>query len=193
MKSPFATIEYGPFQAQYHIRQVNADFKETLEEYLSRELLPQASLEYDSTEGSLKAQYDEERYCGPNSLVKDIYRLEFSFVRGSEREHTTQDVIYNPKKRGFTVRRGKVLYLWNMPRQRQQRENQQRVSALLAGIAEGEPMQALCPLCDGGLRVVNTAGLFDVTCPAGCFAYHLHKDPKTGEGLHGHSRMKEPP
>ena len=51
---PFDTIEIGPLATNYHREQVDERFLEAFEAFLHDELLPQATIAYDRTEGILK-------------------------------------------------------------------------------------------------------------------------------------------
>jgi hypothetical protein len=192
MAPPFHTIEYGPFKAGYHVDQVSSGFKEDLRAYLTRELLSQVTLGFEHSAGSLAAVYDEDRFCGPRSAVRDIYRLVFRFTKGETAEHIDQDLIYRSKDRSFSPRRGNRLYLWTVPRQNRREQDGQRLSEICNRILRGDHGRSQCPICQSDLSVTNEPRLLDVRCPNGCLAYNMHRDPRTGEPIHGHSILKEP-
>ena len=60
------------------------------------------------------------------------------------------------------------------------------------GCWQGDLGQAKCPVCGIGVKLVNEPGLFDVRCVKGCFRCHMHRNPQTGEFMHGHQVLKEP-
>ncbi len=86
MHPAFASIQFGPFASTYHRECVNDDFKEAFSAFLEAELLPQIEQPYESTTGRLTAAYDDQKYCGPRSAVRDIYRFEFAFQRSSDED-----------------------------------------------------------------------------------------------------------
>jgi hypothetical protein len=81
MHPAFATIEFGPFKSDYHKAAVDTDFRDLLNDYLVGQLLPQVDEPFENTVGRLVATYDDQKYCGPNSAVRDFYTLDFEFQR----------------------------------------------------------------------------------------------------------------
>ncbi len=148
--------------------------------------MPQADLPFDSTSGSFAATHDEDRYCGPNSIVRNIYKLEFAFHRASGDDTVRAELVYRPETETFTVRRNKALYLWTAARRARNDEQRSAIQLVCDRIADDKLTEAACPLCSAALRIHDTPNLFDVTCPKGCFNYDFHRDPKDGAFLHGH-------
>ncbi|WP_042892013.1 hypothetical protein, partial [Anaplasma marginale] len=111
-------IEYGPFKAKYHQENTNLEFKEALINFLRDNIVPQVTIKFDRVEGNLLAVYDEDIYCGSHSLVKNIYDLDLSFIKGEENEFLREDIVYNPKLISFSVRGKRKLYLWTVERQK---------------------------------------------------------------------------
>lgn len=85
MASRSDAIVYGPFNAEYHRVIVNDTFKRALREFLASKLLPQLDHAFTDAIGTLTACFNEDRFCGPNSLARDCFCLEFAF-RGTEGE-----------------------------------------------------------------------------------------------------------
>ena len=57
------------------------------------ELLPQATSCSSQRPGTGPyALVTEERFCGPHSLVKDIYVLDFAFIRPGSTDHFKAEV-----------------------------------------------------------------------------------------------------
>src|SRR5262245_52312403 len=117
MSSPFDAIVYGPFNAEYHRAAVNGAFKRALRELLESKLLPQLDHDFIDASGTLTACFDEDRFCGPNSLVRDRFRLEFQFFGADGESRIKTEITYNGHGR-FSVRRGHSFYLWTPSRQR---------------------------------------------------------------------------
>jgi len=187
---PFAAIVYGPFNAEYHRLAVNDTFKRALSEFLALTLLPQLDHTFTDATGALTACFDEDRFCGPNSLVRDCFRLEIQF-RGPDGESSIKTEIAYGRDRQFTARPGHSLYLWTPFRQRKRQMQQKAVQSTVDAILDKAIGRPLCPLCSAALQAIDSPALFDVVCPNGCFNYHFHRDEE-GSLLHGHFFMASP-
>lgn len=183
----FAAINFGPFQSDYHAIAVDSRFREALSTYLASELLPQVDKPFESTSGSLNAVYDNQKYCGPNSAVRDLYRLEFHFHRASGDDAIKIDLAYSPSTQSFRPRyRGKKLFLWTETRKEKQKVQNIEIEHVCQLILRGEMQTANCPCCGNILSIINSPSLFDVSCSQGCFNYNFHRDPETGKFQNGH-------
>ena len=191
MEPPFHTLKTGPFKTKYH-KSTAREMLVDLEEYLRRTLLPQVTISFQATEGSLTPVVNENRFCGPGSLVKDTYKLKFRFLAYELSEHTEAELRYRPAQHTFTIVSKPGLYLWTIARQKKRKELLANVEALCQRILRKEPNEASCPVCSGPISIVDSPALFDVTCPRGCFNYSFHRDPKSQEFLHGHFFVGEP-
>ncbi|WP_437907610.1 hypothetical protein WME95_06820 [Sorangium sp. So ce327] len=192
MHPAFANIRFGPFASAYHSAAMTPELKEALGAFLERELLPQVEQPFASTSGALVAAYDAERYCGPNSAVRDIYKFEFAFHRSSGDDTIKVDLLFRAQARAFSARRSKPLYLWTPARRDRYEAEGRQLQHLCGCIARREGVEAVCPLCSAVLRVHDSPSLFDVSCPSRCFKYNYHRDPANGQFLHGHFFRKEP-
>lgn len=192
MRSEFAKLRFGPFKSAYHAEAMTTDFKEALGAFLEIHLLPQVEQPFESTDGSVVAAYNDEKYCGPNSMVRDIYKLEFFFHRPGGSDSIKAELVFSPKNKTFTTRRNKPLYLWTVRRREGYLVQGRNIQDLCARIAKRESAEAICPLCSTALVVHDSPSLFDVRCPGRCFSYHYHRDPKDGQFLHGNFFRNEP-
>jgi|EBPBio282013_DNA_FD.fasta_scaffold53342_1 hypothetical protein len=200
MNDPFATLVVGPFRSTYHNEPVNDRFKADLDRYLRHELLPQVQTTYTKTEGVLAAAFDEDRFCGPHSAIRNIFNFEFRFLAGSESEHVKAQLIYAPSDGTFSVRYSKPLILWTTERKRRQLEARQKIEVICQEILCGSRKDADCPICGASVRVIDGDALFDVSCPIAdlfhCLAHGeyavglvfrigqpLNQFPKTLQGL----------
>jgi hypothetical protein len=190
MASPFDAIVYGPFNAEYHRVIVDDNFKRALREFLASKLLPQLDHAFTDVAGTLTACFDEDRFGGPNSLVRDCFRLEVAF-RGSDGESRIKtEVVYHPGG-PFAIRRGHSLYLWTPLRQRKRQSEQEAIQNTVRTILDHVSDRPTCPLCSTALNVIDAPDLFAVVCPNRCFDYDFHRNEK-GEFLHGHFFMRDP-
>jgi hypothetical protein len=192
MPPPFHNIRIGPFATQYHRSSVDATFCADLYDHLCHALLPQVTIAYEEVGGSLVAVFDEDRFCGPNSVVKNIYRLVMVFRCGDTTEEVDAELKYVPSTRSFVRHKGKALYLWTVGRKARVSEVEQRIEEVCRAIERGERLAGPCPVCGAELRIADNDRLFDVTCPSHCFSYNYHRHPETRGFVHGHLFMKEP-
>ncbi len=193
MHPAFATIEFGPFQTAYHRGAVDEGFREALSEFLERELLPQVDEPFSHTKGRLTAEFNAEKYCGPNSAVRDAYKLEFSFIREHGADEITAQIYRDPKTGFFRPRfKGKPLIIWTESLKSEQRSFQAAIDHIVKQIHTGEHSDWVCPRCSTRLALIDSPGLFDLSCPRGCFNYNFHRDPETREFMHGHFFSRPP-
>jgi hypothetical protein len=186
MHPAFANIQFGPFKASYHCKSVNDAFKEALSAFLEAELLPQVVQPYDSASGSLAAAYDDQKYCGPRSAVRDIYKLEFTFRRPAGDDTIKTELIFDPKEQSFTTRHRRPFFLWTVARKERKKREREAIEDVCRRIANREQTIGNCPLCLASLQIIDTPDLFDVRCPERCFNYNFHREPTSGAFLHGH-------
>ena len=165
-----------------------------LETFITTDLASQLPVPADDVHGTFVPCFNEERYCGPNSAVKDVYRLELSFQAGSEIVGTfMDDISYDTAARTFGPRRRhRRLLVITKARQEAQRALAEAVNALCQRIGKEHLTEAACPQCSTDLKIIDSPGLFDVTCPQGCFNYNFHTDPASGQFQHGHVFFKQP-
>jgi hypothetical protein len=183
MSPVFATIRFGPFSTDYHRRAIDAGFREALGRYLTEELLPQVDEPFESTSGSLTALVGDERFCGPNSLVKDVYKLEFRFKRAGSCDEVSGEIRRDLKTGSFRPRYPhSPLFLWTARR----RAENAAFEAIARRARAGETGPWPCPRCGSVLKLSDLPELFDLACPRGCFALGFHRDPATGALRHGH-------
>jgi hypothetical protein len=177
------TIKFGPFSTAYHRLAVNDEFREALDRYLSAELLPQVEEPFESTHGSLTALVADDRFCGPNSLVKDIYKLEFEFKRPGSSDNLTAEIRRSPKTGEFQPRyKHSRLFLWTAKR----KAENAIFEGIVGRIQSGETGNWPCPRCGSPLKLVDSPSMFDLSCPRACFCYNFHRDPASGELRSGH-------
>ncbi len=158
------------------------------------DLASQLLVPADYIHGTFVPCFNEERYCGPNSAVKDVYRLELSFQVGSEIVGTFKDdIFYDSVAQTFRPRRRhRRLLVITKARQEAQRALAEAVDALCQRIGNEHLTEAACPKCSTALKIIDSPALFDVTCPQGCFNYNFHRDSASGQFQHGHVFYGQP-
>ena len=172
----------------YHRGMIADGLLTRLEMFISEVLASQLPVPADDIHGTIVPCFDEERYCGPNSAVKDVYRLELSFQTGAEIVGTFRDDIsYDSASQTFGPRRRhRKLIVVTQAREEAQKALAEAVHTLCQRIGKEHLTEAACPKCSTALNIIDRPALFDVTCPQGCFNYNFHRDPESGEFLHGH-------
>jgi hypothetical protein len=187
MHPAFSNIQFGPFATSYHRSAVDDSFREAFSTYLEKELLPQVDEPFDSTVGSLVSAFADEKYCGPNSLVKDIYKLKFSLLRVGSSDDVETEIRRNPKTGLFSPRRKFYpLFLWTAKRKADEVKFREAVHDIVASVFNGGSAPSACPRCAAELKLYYPSDLIDLSCSRGCFAYNFHFDPETREMRHGH-------
>jgi len=182
MHPAFSNIRYGPFHTDYHRVAVDDGFCEALSAYLEEQLLPQVEDPFESTEGSLVAEFDEEKYCGPASFAKGVYKLNFAFVRASGRDDVEVEIYRDPKTGAFRVRRPFQSLVLRTEREKVAKEAfTQTMLELVGDIMAGKPVDLTCPSCGRGMDLRNAPDHFCLHCLQGCFLYYADRDPDTGD------------
>lgn len=182
MNSVFATIQFGPFRTAYHRSAVNQEFREALDAYLTSELLPQVDEPFESTEGTLTPEVNDDQFCGPHSLVRDVYRLRFAFIRPASKDEIDLPIRRRPDGSFGQRWPGQPLYLWTAKRLAKCDE----VHDMARRIQKGEKGSWSCPFCRADVRLTDEPSLFDLACTRGCFVFNFHRDPADGGLRHGH-------
>ena len=183
-------IQFGPFAAPYHQNLVNDRFKHNLNRFIDDILLPQLDEDVNSIQGSVTAEFNQQRHCGPNSAVKDIFKLDLALTSASGISHYKAKLKYDDPT--FSPRRGSTLYLWTPARQKIREKQIEAIEAIAQKVTAKIAVQANCPVCNVVLQLTNTEHLLAIGCNNNCFSYHYHKDSETGDILHGHFFIKEP-
>lgn len=181
-----SSIRIGPFTSAYHRALVDSAFIEQFQTFVEQRLISQLDHPLIETTGSISACFDDDRFCGPISAIRNLFHVELTFQGPSEASVIQTDLNFDPSSGVFSGRHGKSLYVWTPRRQQRRDEDRQKIKAVIAAIQEGgDDDKYVCPLCQSQLVTVNTGQILDVRCPSRCFKYNFHKD-KRGKPLHGH-------
>ncbi|WP_145245748.1 hypothetical protein [Aeoliella mucimassa] len=164
----------------------------SLDEFLNRELVPQMDETDVDAEGTLVATFNDERFCGPTSLVRNFFTFQVSLFGAAGESDLESDLEYHPQQRTFTPRRGHYFYLWTPARKRNAQEEKERIDRMVQDFKRTHRTNFRCPLCTGKVSGVDNPGQLDVRCTENrCFVYSYHKDEK-GRILHGRFMVKHP-
>jgi len=183
-------IKFGPFSAPYHQKLVNDRFKQNLSRFIDDVLLPQLDEDVNSIQGSVTAEFNQQRYCGPNSAVKDVFKIDLALTSQSGVSHYKARLKYDDPT--FSTRRGSTFYLWTPARQKTREKQIETIQEIAQNIIEKIEVKENCPVCNTAIQFTNTEYLLAIGCSNQCFSYHYHKDPETENVLHGHFFITEP-
>ncbi|MEZ6138682.1 MAG: hypothetical protein R3C53_27675 [Pirellulaceae bacterium] len=181
-------------RTSYHRGMIESGLLLRLQQFIIDDLSPQLPAPVDLVDGNITPCYNEDRYCGPSSAVKDTYRLDIRFLAASEVLGTFKEEIEDDlRSHGFKARyRHRKLLVITQARRAAQEALGRAVQTLCYRIAHEQRTSASCPKCQNALNIIDGPRLFYVTCPSGCFTYDFHRDPKSGEFLHGHVFFGQP-
>ena len=96
-------ITFGPFQTAHHRSIVNAEFQAAFLRHIARAIVPNLTIGTDRVEGTVRADYDDEKYFGPRSAVKFKYTFEGMFRQGERRERVDLKFEFVPGPEGFRL------------------------------------------------------------------------------------------
>ncbi len=187
-------LEYGPFATAYHRALVNSEFLESLQRFFEHQLLPQTDAAVTDANGTIKATFDDERYCSPTSLVRNIFTLDLAIFSKAGSAELNADLIYEPADHSFSPRKGydHHCYLWTPARKLAREEEMSTIQRLVDNIKRDWPAVLECPICHAEIQIVDNDMTFDVRCRGShCFEYNYHKDEQ-GQLAHGHFFVKHP-
>jgi hypothetical protein len=188
-----AQLRFGPFATRYHCELVNDEFKSALQRFLECELLPQLDGAFKEIDGTLKATFDNERFCHPQSLVRNIFTIDAVIVDATGTSDLKSDIVYDAEKKSFSARMGhdRFFYAWT-PSRKKQRENEWvAVQRVIEDFRRAPRNNLACPICGGNVRGVHEPDYFSVWCAAwSCFRYRARGHQ--GQFISGSSSLKHP-
>jgi hypothetical protein len=183
-KAKYRNVVFGPFKASWHQKHVSNKLKNDLVRFIDQVIEPQVTIRYSKCGGTLVASCNDDKYCGPHSAVRDIYRLTYAYETEDEIEDIDIELIYHRDTGEFTKRwRGLSLKLVTV----EHRRNIQKLYELIRMAWKDRTVSSItCPFCDNKVDVSYTSELFAVHCDNNCFESHYHLDAQSGEMKHGH-------
>lgn len=181
-------LQFGPFSTQYHAGLVNDKFKAALSGFLESALFSQLDEPASDADGTVTATFNNERYCGPNSLVRNVFTLEVSLYGCDGKSDLKSDIEFHPDTLAFSPRagHGNNFYLWT-PKRKKNRENELGIiQRLVDDFQRTQKVGLSCPICKGTVTGVDDPSIFDIRCIDNrCFVYNFHKY-EDGRLAHGH-------
>ncbi len=182
-------IEFGPFKTRYHMGLVGARFRASVERFISDVLVAQTDEGCSAAQGKVVAEVNEDRFCGPRSLVRDNFDFDLTLSFASGPATFKSRLRY--RDGGLTAVRGFSTYLWTQDRVAERERQTAAIEAICDEVLDGGKPKP-CPICQAPLEVVNVPAMFNVQCSKECFVYNFHRDPESGDCLHGHFFMNDP-
>lgn len=192
MQSPFDALRFGPFLADYHRRLATARFRSALSSFLEETVTPQMTRACTRVEGHVTATFNDERHTGPHSAVRNLFDVQLTVYHADSEAYLTACVRVAPESMTFSPRR-EPPYLWTPERIARSRADEAVILELCRRLAEGASDSEECPRCRAAVEAGIDPSCVSVICPTGCFYYDYHRVPETGEYVHGHFFLREPP
>lgn len=140
---------FGPFHTDHFRQAVDEKFRADFFTYARTHLLPRIKGQQPVIEGQVYAPYDEERHLGPNSALKNRYRIMFTFTSPQGKESVSGLLIYERATGEFSPGRGK-LYWMDFEKNREADYRGQIVDRIAYRYAQGQ-RSILCPVCSSAL------------------------------------------
>lgn len=182
-------IEFGPFKTEYHQTLAENGFRDAAIKFVNKNFVSQLEGDLNSVSGTVEAEFNEEKYCGSNSAVRNKFKFNLIFETSSGKASYKGTLKYSETE--FEVARGSSLYVWTQARLDARKKQQSKIQEIANHILAKESFVNQCPVCFGEVNYLNTDHMFDLGCKSHCFIYSYHKD-SDGKFLHGHFFMKEP-
>jgi hypothetical protein len=187
-------IQFGPYSTQYHSAIVTNQFKLSLSTFLNTNLLNQLDEPACDANGKLTSTFTSDRYCGPNSLVRNLFSLEIELFGADGKSDLKADIEFHPETQTFSPRSGygHHFYLWTPSRKRNRDFELKMIRVVVEDFRRTHDKELRCPICHGTLTGVDDSLTFDLRCTDHrCFVYNYHKD-EDGRLAHGHFFTKHP-
>lgn len=182
-------IEFGPFKTKYHQDLAINGFQDAAIKFIHENFVSQLEQESYSVTGTVEAEFNEEKYCGSNSAVRNKFKFNLVFETSSGKASYKGTLKFT--ETAFEAARGSSLYVWTQSRLDARKKQQSKILEIANLILAKKSFENQCPVCFGEVNYLNTERMFDLGCKAHCFTYSYHKD-SDGKFLHGHFFMKEP-
>lgn len=184
-------LQIGPFKAIYHQQRPVEAMRIALIQFMDDRLLPQVDHPVSTITGALEAEKDEDRFCGSNSAVLDLYRLKAQFLHDEMQSHAQVLLVYEANAFRRAKQTGNTCYVSTPSRRAVVEREQRQINAIAKEIWNGDERPKECPICRTQLQVVNNDLHFYVSCPNRCFRRCLTKDGH-GSFISGHFFMYKP-
>lgn len=168
-------IHIQKFKNKHHQRNLAAPFLADFKKFLKADILSLTTISPHTLEGKIGTYYDEEKYLGKLSAVKNRYYFEGKFLDGKFEE---------PIRFQFEIKRGKIKpvkrpFIITVKEQEQRREKDKFIEKVIKEVKSGNENKILCQYCNGLLDIValdSPRGRFAnyIVCRKGCLRVHIN-------------------
>lgn len=165
---------------RYHVGIATTDWLRSLETYVVSSLVSHSVFRTSSGRGTISSRYNEDRFMGPLSLIKNdfdvIVRVSRGFSIRKDRYEAT--VRYTPESNAFETLRETVE---TVETKRRDKHHHALVSHLVKAIKSGCERNIVddwrCPWCNMSIDISfhRSGNTFAVSCPNG----HFHRQAET--------------
>ncbi len=183
-------LKFGPFSTVYHEQLVTDAFKESARRFVATKILPQVDHDIIEIDGTLTPRVTDDLNCGPNSAVKNCFKLDIRFFGQNATDYSElkAELWYRPDSGTFQVATRSSLYVWTPSRREERLSQKAAIQRIVDSVLQHEPSTAVCPVCFANVSLTSTPDYFHAACPNKCFRYNFEKD-KNGRRLHGRLSM----
>ncbi|PQO26250.1 hypothetical protein [Blastopirellula marina] len=159
-------LEIKPLRTDYHRTLVDALFLNLLQQFLEAAVVAELEEEPFDFVGSLEAAYGKEANCGPQSLVRNIFKLDLCFYGEAGTSELDAWIVYEPLTKTFAPRRGYSyqFQLWTPRRKLAADLRRQTIDRFIDDLLARRPIERRCPICQGEIRVIDLPIYFEVRC-----------------------------
>jgi hypothetical protein len=190
------TIRVTPeVSSTYHRDMIAGGLLASLEAFILERLAPEFPEPPDEVHGTIVPCHDDDRYCAPNSVVKDFYAVELSFQTGTEYIGSFEsELSYDVKTRTFQPR------WWTRKPLVSIKADEEALKALVQAvhnlrnrIDQEKLTEAACPKCSKKLRIDSSPDSLFLGCRGGCFLYNSPRDSESGQLQEGQLFFRQEP
>jgi len=170
------SIAFGPFKTEHHNQAVDQRFRECFFTYLTEQVLPKVEGSFTTAEGKLTSHYDDIKFFGPNSILKNRYFYKITFRSPEGEERALGEVDYDRQHGTFIPGRIKPPHVRTLSHQRRIQDMMDKCLSIVQRYRAGE-REIACPYCGLPLSIwyLEDRDLIkNIACPTkGCFNVHF--------------------
>jgi hypothetical protein len=161
-------------QTEYHRSLAASDWSEKLEQHINASLLSHPEYLTSNGKGNVWSKYNEERFMGPRSLIKNDFEVELHISRpfSFRKDHYRASVRYSVDTQLFSNLNEYVTTVEIKKRDQYfHRVVNKQIKRIKRGLSRSEIENWRCPWCKGHIEFYFASGgfLFSMSCPLSHF------------------------
>lgn len=150
---------FGPFKTAYFQEAVDDQFRADFFAFARSQLLPRIKDEKPVFMCEVDAAYDDDRYLGPHSALKNRYQMEISFILPTGVERLSGLLIYDRATGSFSPGRGEIY--WKGASDNAVAASRANMIQRIAYRYNQGQRKILCPICSDALLEFDCYGSYD--------------------------------